>query len=121
MISSESKVKSKTILLEKLNFNQDKLQKLELFVNEVISYNKKYNLISKHSQNDIWHRHVLDSAQLVKHIDHNNFSSLSDLGTGAGFPGIVLAIFYSDINKFHVKLFEKSKVKLNLLIMLKKK
>ena len=115
MISSESKVKSKTILLEKLNFNQDKLQKLELFVNEVISYNKKYNLISKHSQNDIWHRHVLDSAQLVKHIDHNNFSSLSDLGTGAGFPGIVLAIFYSDINKFHVKLFEKSKVKVNFI------
>ena len=115
MISSESKVKSKTILLEKLNFNQDKLQKLELFVNEVISYNKKYNLISKNSQNNIWHRHVLDSAQLVKHIDHNNFSSLSDLGTGAGFPGIVLAIFYSDINKFHVKLFEKSKVKVNFI------
>ena len=60
MISSESKVKSKTILSEKLNFNQDKLQKLELFVNEVISYNKKYNLISKNSQNNIWHRHVLD-------------------------------------------------------------
>ena len=121
MISSESKVKSKTILLEKLNFNQDKLQKLELFVNEVISYNKKYNLISKHSQNDIWHRHVLDSAQLVKHIDHNNFSSLSDLGTGAGFPGIVLAIFYSDINKFHVKLFEKSKVKIKFINNVKKK
>ncbi len=115
MNSSESKVKSKLILAENLNFNNDKLQKLELFVNEVLSYNKKYNLISKNSENDIWHRHVLDSAQLIKHIDHKNFNSLSDLGTGAGFPGIILSIFYSDVLTFHVKLYEKSKVKINFI------
>ena len=112
MNSSESKVKSKLVLAENLNFNNDKLQKIELFVNEVLSYNKKYNLISKNSEKDIWHRHVLDSAQLIKHIDHNNFNSLSDLGTGAGFPGIILSIFYSDILTFHVKLYEKSRVKI---------
>ena len=115
MNSSESKVKSKLVLAENLNFNNDKLQKLELFVNEVLSYNKKYNLISKNSEKDIWHRHVLDSAQLIKHIDHKNFNSLSDLGTGAGFPGIVLSIFYSDVFTFHVKLYEKSKVKINFI------
>ena len=59
MNSSESKVKSKLVLAENLNFNNDKLQKLELFVNEVLSYNKKYNLISKKSEKDIWHRHCL--------------------------------------------------------------
>ena len=115
MNSSESKVKSKLVLAENLNFNNDKLQKLELFVNEVLSYNKKYNLISKNSEKDIWHRHILDSAQLIKHIDHKNFNSLSDLGTGAGFPGIILSIFYSDILTFHVKLYEKSKVKINFI------
>ena len=115
MNSSESKVKSKLVLAENLNFNNDKLQKLELFVNEVLSYNKKYNLISKNSEKDIWHRHVLDSAQLIKHIDHKNFNSLSDLGTGAGFPGIILSIFYSDVLTFHVKLYEKSKVKINFI------
>ena len=115
MNSSESKIKSKLILAENLNFNNDKLQKLELFVNEVLSYNKKYNLISKNSEKDIWHRHILDSAQLIKHIDHKNFNSLSDLGTGAGFPGIVLSIFYSDVFTFHVKLYEKSKVKINFI------
>ena len=115
MNSSESKVKSKLVLAENLNFNNDKLQKLELFVNEVLSYNKKYNLISKNSEKDIWHRHILDSAQLIKHIDHKNFNSLSDLGTGAGFPGIVLSIFYSDVFTFHVKLYEKSKVKINFI------
>jgi len=115
MNPSESKVKSKLVLAENLNFNNNKLQKLELFVNEVLSYNKKYNLISKNSENDIWHRHVLDSAQLIKHIDHKNFNSLSDLGTGAGFPGIILSIFYSDVLTFHVKLYEKSRVKVNFI------
>ena len=115
MSSSESKVKSKLILAKNLNFNHDKLQKIELFVNEVLSYNKKYNLISKNSEKDIWHRHVLDSAQLIKYIDSKKFNRLSDLGTGAGFPGIMLSIFYSDILTFHVKLYEKSKVKTNFI------
>ena len=115
MNSSEFKVKSKLVLAENLNFNNDKLQKIELFVNEVLSYNKKYNLISKNSEKDIWHRHVLDSAQLIQHIDPKKFNSLSDLGTGAGFPGIMLSIFYSDILTFHVKLYEKSKVKINFI------
>ena len=115
MSSSESKVKSKLILAKNLNFNHEKLQKIELFVNEVLNYNKKYNLISKNSEKDIWHRHILDSAQLVKHIDSKKFNSLSDLGTGAGFPGIMLSIFYSDILTFHVKLYEKSKVKVNFI------
>jgi len=111
MNSSESKVESKLVLAKNLNFNDKKLELIELFVQEVLSYNQKYNLISRNSEKDIWNRHVLDSAQLVKHIDHKNFNSLSDLGTGAGFPGIILSIFYSDILTFHVKLYEKSKVK----------
>ena len=76
---------------------------------------RKYNLISKNSEKEIWNRHVLDSAQLVNHIDHKNFNSLADLGTGAGFPGIILSIFYSDILTFHVKLYEKSKVKFKFI------
>ncbi len=115
MNSSESKVKSKLVLAENLNFNDKKLKHIELFVQEVLNYNQKYNLISRNSEKDIWNRHVLDSAQLVKHIDHKNFNSLSDLGTGAGFPGIILSIFYSDILTFHVKLYEKSKVKINFI------
>ena len=115
MNSSEFKVKSKLVLAKNLNFTDEKLEKLELFVHEVLNYNKKYNLISRSSEKDIWNRHVLDSAQLIKHIDHKNFNSLSDLGTGAGFPGIILSIFYSDILTFHVKLYEKSKVKTSFI------
>ena len=118
---SESKVKSKLILTKDLNFNEKKLELTELFVQEVLSYNQKYNLISKISEKEIWNRQVLDSAQLVKHIDHKNFNSLADLGTGAGFPGIILSIFYSDILTFHVKLYEKSKVKTNFIKSIIKK
>ena len=110
----------KFILLNKLQFSQDALYKLDTFCNEVIEYNKKFNLISKSTEPLIWDRHVLDSAQLVKYIDFNDGSSLSDLGTGAGFPGIVLAIFNKNI-KFHVKLYEKSRVKNTFLFGLREK
>ena len=116
MNSSDSKVKSKLVLAKNLNFNDKKLELVELFAQEVLNYNQKYNLISRSSEKDIWNRHILDSAQLVKHIDHKNYNSLADLGTGAGFPGILLSIFYSDILTFHVKLYEKSQVKVNFIM-----
>ena len=121
MNSKESVEKSKLILAKSLNFSTKKLEKVQLFVNEVLSYNKKYNLISKNSEKEIWNRHVLDSAQLTKLIDPRKFNSLSDLGTGAGFPGIILSIFYSDSPKFHVKLYEKSKVKIKFIKSIKSK
>jgi len=121
MKPSESMVESKLFLSKNLNFNDKKLNLIELFVKEVLNYNQKYNLISQNSEKDIWTRHVLDSAQLVNHIDHKNFNSLSDLGTGAGFPGIILSIFYSDILTFHVKLYEKSKVKVKFIKVIKEK
>ena len=115
MYSSEFNSKSKLVLSKSLNFSDKKIKLIEIFVKEVLNFNKKYNLISKNSEKDIWNRHVLDSAQLVSYIDHNNFSSLSDLGTGGGFPGIILSIFYNDIITFHVKLYDKSKVKVKFI------
>ena len=104
-----------SILLNKLHFSQDALYKLETFCKEVVDYNKKFNLISKSTEESIWDRHILDSAQLVKFIDFDDGLSLSDLGTGAGFPGIVLAI-YNKNPRFHVKLYDKSRVKTKFLI-----
>ena len=97
------------ILQNQLNFSSNSIATLKIFVDELINANKKHNFISQSTVADIWQRHILDSAQLVKFI---NFSkgSLSDLGSGAGFPGLVLAIFNNN-RDFHVKLFEKSPVK----------
>ena len=106
-----------SILLNKLHFTQDALYKLDVFSKEVVKYNQKFNLISKSTEVNIWDRHILDSAQLVKFIDFNDGFSLSDLGTGAGFPGIVLAIFNRN-PKFHVKLYDKSRVKTKFLSVL---
>ena len=97
------------LLKSDLKFSDSSINKLRIFVKSVIDANVKHNLISKNTENDIWHRHILDSAQLVKFINFNH-GSLSDLGSGAGFPGIVLAIFNSNVD-FHVKLYEKSPVK----------
>ena len=97
------------ILQKQLNFTSKSIAALKIFVDALINANKKHNFISKSTEADIWHRHVLDSAQLVKFIDFSS-GSLSDLGSGAGFPGLVLAIFNSN-QEFHVKLYEKSPVK----------
>ena len=101
------------ILKKDLNFTDSSVEKLIKFVKLVLSENKKHNLIAKSPEVHIWDRHVLDSAQLVKYIDFN-LSSLADLGSGAGFPGLVLAIFNKN-EAFHVKLYDKSPVKRQFL------
>ena len=97
------------ILQNQLNYSSKSISDIKIFINELIRANKKYNFISKSTENDIWHRHVLDSAQLVKFIDFSK-DSLSDLGSGAGFPGLIIALFNKN-KDFHVKLYEKSPVK----------
>ena len=101
------------ILKNNLNFDDNSIQKLRDFINLVLKENKNHNLIAKSTENHIWLRHILDSAQLVKFIDFN-LKSLADLGTGAGFPGLVLEIFNKN-KDFHVKLYEKSPVKRRFL------
>lgn len=97
-------------LSKNLKFNSSEIEKIDIFQMELIKFNANYNLIGTSTLNDIWLRHILDSAQIVKFIDFNKDNSLSDLGTGAGLPGLILAI-YAQKYGFHVKLYEKSKVK----------
>ena len=101
------------ILKKSLNFSDYSIEKLKKFTNLVLKENQNYNLIAKSTENQIWHRHILDSAQLVKFIDFN-LNSMADLGTGAGFPGLVVEIFNKN-KAFHVKLYEKSPVKRRFL------
>ena len=97
------------ILQHQLKYSAKSISDIKIFVDELLNANKKHNFISKSSENVIWHRHVLDSAQLVKFIDFSK-GSLSDLGSGAGFPGLIIALFNKN-EDFHVKLYEKSPVK----------
>ena len=107
------------ILLNQLNYSARSISDIKIFIKELLKANKKHNFISRSTENVIWHRHVLDSAQLVKFIDFTK-GSLSDLGSGAGFPGLILALFNNNKN-FHVKLYEKSPVKRAFLRDISKK
>ena len=101
------------VLKKSLNFSDQSIEMLKKFANLVLKENQNYNLIAKSTENQIWNIHILDSAQLVKFIDFN-LNSVADLGTGAGFPGLVVEIFNKN-KAFHVKLYEKSKVKRRFL------
>jgi 16S rRNA (guanine527-N7)-methyltransferase len=115
-----NKQEVQTKLINQLNFSTEDLDQLSIFHDELLKFNEKYNLISKSTEPVIWDRHFLDSAQLVRFIDFKDGHSLSDLGTGAGFPGVVLAIFNKK-SKFHVKLYEKSNIKCDFLEHLRNK
>lgn len=107
------------ILKNNLNFSDSSINKLKLFVESLINANQKHNFISKSTESDVWQRHILDSAQLVKFIDFKK-GSVADFGSGAGFPGIVLAIFNTN-KSYKVDLYEKSPVKRIFLQELVKK
>ena len=101
------------IFQEKLKITDESIDKLKYVENEIQKANKRYNFIAKSTEGSIWSRHFLDSAQLIKYINFKQ-GSLSDLGSGGGFPGLVLAIYNQNFN-FHVKLYEKSPVKRDFL------
>ena len=109
----------KKYLQENLGFSDEKIQKIHKYVDLLLVFNKKYNLISKSTEKEVWTRHILDSAQIIKYIDFNKDHILSDLGSGAGLPGVILSI--ANINpNFHVKLYEKSPVKRTFLANIQK-
>ncbi len=92
--------------------------KLKEYVELLLNWNKRMNLIGKSTEPDIWNRHILDSAQLMNLLEKNdiNYSSCVDIGTGAGLPGIVLSI----LEVKNMVLIEKSPLKCNFLKEAKK-
>ena len=83
----------------------------------LLEANKSLNLIGNSTVNYIWHRHFLDSVQAIDFIDKNQ-KTLVDLGSGAGFPGLVISVIAKDRKiPLKIKIIEKSKKK---VIFLKK-
>jgi len=81
----------------------------------LINNNKNMNLIGKSTINNLWIRHFLDSAQVIDFVDKND-KTLIDIGSGAGFPGLVLALMSIDRKiPLNVKLLEKSPKKSKFL------
>jgi len=95
--------------------SRETITSLKKYEDILIKANKSFNLIGNSTINDIWIRHFLDSAQVIDFIDKNE-KTLIDLGSGAGFPGLVLSIISKDRKiPLKVKLIEKSPKKAKFL------
>ena len=95
--------------------SRETISSLVKYENYLIEANKNLNLIGKSTINSIWYRHFLDSVQVIDFIDKKD-GCVVDLGSGAGLPGIVLAILNKDRKiGIKVKLIEKSSKKANFL------
>ncbi|MDB2414423.1 16S rRNA (guanine(527)-N(7))-methyltransferase RsmG [Rickettsiales bacterium] len=81
----------KNILPEHYNVSRETSEKLNQYCQELLKWNKRINLISPSTENNIWERHILDSARLVTLIPDNT-KLIVDLGSGAGLPGAIIAI-----------------------------
>lgn len=73
---------------------EKKLEQLEKYYSLIIEWNEKINLTGITEKKEVYLKHFYDSATLSKIIDLEKVSTLCDIGTGAGFPGIVIKIFY---------------------------
>ena len=77
--------------LEQFNVSRESLTKLEIFVSILTTWQRTINLIGSSTLGEVWNRHIADSLQLIRWLPATT-QNLADLGTGAGFPGLALAI-----------------------------
>ncbi|MDX2224696.1 MAG: 16S rRNA (guanine(527)-N(7))-methyltransferase RsmG [Rhodospirillaceae bacterium] len=73
------------------NVSRETFERLKTFADLLTRWNQKINLISRATEGDLWRRHILDSSQLVRYLPAPP-GPVIDLGSGAGFPGLVLGI-----------------------------
>jgi len=85
--------------------SRETLARLKSFVGLLTDWSSRHNLVSARSLEDVWRRHVWDSAQLLPFIPEPA-KNLVDLGSGAGFPGLVLAELLRDRPEFRTVLYE---------------
>ena len=98
-------------ILDKFNVSRETCIDFERFISLILEKNQEINIISKKTESIIRERHIIDSAQAIDLIDLNG-TICSDLGSGGGLPGIVLAIMMKNLNQpMKFNLYEKSHLK----------
>ena len=91
------------------NVSRETIERLELYAQLVVKWQKAVNLVAKSTLNDLWHRHMADSAQLLSHAP--DVGRWLDLGSGGGFPGMVVAILRAESGHDGVTLIESDQRK----------
>ena len=104
--------------LNKLNItlNNDQLLQLEKFYNLLKEWNNKINLTRIIEKEDVYLKHFYDSLTISKVVDLTKINTLCDVGTGAGFPGIVLKICYPNLDITLIDSLNKRVIYLNEII-----
>lgn len=100
-----------------INLSDEILNKLELYYQILVEENRKYNLTRIIEKEDVYLKHFYDSLTILKVVNIDN-QSICDLGSGAGFPGLVLAICYP---KASITLIESNSKKCNFLSIVREK
>ena len=109
-----------------INITDEQLNLLDEYKNFLIKYNEHTNLTTIIDDKQIYLKHFYDSLTIVKYFDLNKINNLLDIGTGAGFPGMVIKILFPQINvtlldsnnkkiKFLKELSDKLKIKVDLI------
>ncbi len=96
--------------ISNLNVSRETCNELESLISMIQQKNREINIISKkmYGKKEIRERHIIDSAQIIDFVDLNN-NTTSDLGTGGGMPGLIIAIVMKNMkNNMKVHLYEKS-------------
>ncbi len=92
-----------------IDVSRETLEKLDEYSKDIILRNREINLISKSTEKSIKLRHIIDTAQTIDFIDKNDIKRCTDLGSGAGLPGMVLGILMNSKKPlFKVIFYEKS-------------
>jgi len=97
-----------------MSVSRETLARLKIFVSLLDDWNARHNLVSRASLADVWRRHILDSAQLIDFVP-DAASKLVDLGSGAGFPGLILGVLLQGRSDFHIVLYEATRKKCQFL------
>lgn len=92
--------------------DDDKLIKLNKYYEMLVEYNKVMNLTGITDKKQVYLKHFYDSLSIVKVINLNEYNTLCDIGTGAGFPGLVLKIFFP---KLKITLIDSLNKRINFL------
>ena len=122
-LDSPDKLKFKKLY----NVSRETMKKLEVYEGYLLSSNKQFNLIGSGTVKFVWSRHFADSAKLFfliknKLESYSDKLSICDIGSGAGFPGVIIKIFSDEFNlKCNIELFESNKKKSIFLENLKQK
>ena len=109
--------------LNDLNVSRETFLDFENYISMILEKNKKINIISENtaSKKTIIDRHIIDSAQIIDFVDLNS-NTTTDLGSGGGLPGIIVAIILKNMkNNMNVHLYEKSYHKSHFLEEVSKK